>query len=108
MTNRKIEVVGQNRRRKKAGGSVGGAMGKFALRLIMHPASIGVGVLTLAGFAFGTPHVAWEYGCAHPRHSAWSECRQISWCAYYGFQGRRTDRPDVGERCDLIRLMPIK
>ena len=108
MTNRKIEVVGQKRRRKGVAPAMVRAVGRIAFRVIKHPATIGVTVLSLAGYAFGTPHVAYEYGCAHPRHSAWSECRQVEWCAYYGFQGRRTDIPDVGERCALIRLMPIK
>lgn len=105
----KVKVVRKGRKRPKGNGqSAAARLGTLALRAVIHPVSIAVGVLTFAGLSFGTPHVAWEYGCAHPRHSAWSECRQVSWCAYYGFQGRRTATPDAGERCDIIRLMPIK
>lgn len=54
----------------------------------------------------GTPHVGWDYQC---RHDVWGlgTCREALWCEYYGVQGRRVEWPPRGERCELIKILPI-
>lgn len=66
-------------------------------------------VLTgIAGFLLfvGTPHVGWDYQCRHPMRG-FGSCTSVSWCAYYGLQGRRVVRPDHGARCQLVTFLPM-
>lgn len=70
------------------------------------------GALVLAGSAgfasfIGTPHVGWEYQCGHATRG-FGSCRSVSWCSYYGIQGRRVERPGYGERCKLVTLLPLE
>lgn len=53
----------------------------------------------------GTPHVGWDYQCGHATRG-FGACRSASWCAYYGIQGRRVERPSYGETCKLITFLP--
>ena len=61
-----------------------------------------------AGFILfvGTPHIGWDYQCRHAMHGI-GTCRSASWCAYYGVQGRRIDKPANGETCDLVKFIRI-
>jgi len=66
-------------------------------------------VLTgIAGFFVfvGTPHVGWEYQCRHPMRG-FGSCNSVAWCAYYGLQGRREERPAYSERCKLVTFLPL-
>lgn len=66
-------------------------------------------MLVGAGAAFvtflGTPHFGWDYECRHS-FSAGQPCRAVSYCAYYGIQGRRVEFPEYGNSCKLITLLP--
>lgn len=55
---------------------------------------------------FGTPHVGWDYQCNHPTRGG-QPCTSVSYCAYYGFQGRRVTFPGYGEPCRLIGFVPV-
>lgn len=55
---------------------------------------------------FGTPHLGWDYRCNHPTRGG-QPCTSVSYCAYYGFQGRRIDHPPLGESCAFVKLLPI-
>ncbi|MCC5987229.1 MAG: hypothetical protein JJT95_06055 [Pararhodobacter sp.] len=61
-----------------------------------------------AGFILfiGTPHVGWDYQCRHPVRG-FGTCNSVSWCAYYGIQGRRIERPDYATRCKLVTFLPV-
>lgn len=62
----------------------------------------------LAGFILfaGTPYAGWDYECRHP-FSPGQPCRSVSYCAYYGVQGRRVEFPEYGESCQLITFIPL-
>ncbi len=86
------------RLRRRIGGAIKG--------VLLRP-----GLMTLAGSAgfvvvIGTPHFGWEYQCRHPTRG-FGNCRSVSWCAYYGVQGRRVVRPEDGERCHLVTFLPL-
>ena len=61
----------------------------------------------LAGFILlvGTPHAGWDYECRHPIRPG-QPCRSVSYCAYYGIQGRRVEFPEYGQSCQLVTLLP--
>ncbi|MDF0596321.1 hypothetical protein [Psychromarinibacter halotolerans] len=62
----------------------------------------------IAGFVLfvGTPHVGWDYQCSHSTRG-FGSCNSAAWCAYYGIQGRRVERPGYGERCQLVTFIPL-
>lgn len=67
-------------------------------------------LLMLAGLAafvvfVGTPHAGWDYECRHPIRPG-QPCRSVSYCAYYGIQGRRVEFPEYGQSCQLFTLLP--
>lgn len=62
--------------------------------------------LTAFVLFIGTPHVGWDYGCSHATRG-FGACRSASWCAYYGIQGRRVERPGSGETCKLVTFLPL-
>lgn len=69
------------------------------------------GMIVLAGAAgfvlfVGTPHVGWDYQCRHSTRG-FGSCTSVAWCAYYGIQGRRVERPEDGGRCHLVTFLPI-
>lgn len=68
------------------------------------------GIVILAGMSgfmvmVGTPHVGWDYQCRHAMRG-FGTCESVSWCAYYGIQGRRVVRPEIGTRCQLVTFLP--
>lgn len=65
--------------------------------------SIGAAVFLL--FA-GTPHAGWDYECRAPMRPG-QPCRNVSYCAYYGIQGRRVVFPEYGESCQLVTFLPL-
>jgi hypothetical protein len=74
--------------------------------LLMRPRALVL--IALAGFVIliGTPHAGWDYECRHPMRSG-QPCRSVSYCAYYGIQGRRVVFPEHGETCQLVTFLPI-
>ena len=69
------------------------------------------GIIIVAGAAsfiglIGTPHVGWEYQCRHATRG-FGTCQSVAWCAYYGVQGRRVERPEYGARCQLVTFLPL-
>ncbi|UWQ25387.1 hypothetical protein K3553_02660 [Leisingera aquaemixtae] len=104
----KVKVLGAKPLKRRDGplkrlrGMLGGALKALLLR----PA-----LVTLAGASgfvvfIGTPHVGWEYQCRHPMRG-YGSCNSVAWCAYYGIQGRRTEIPGYGERCQLVTFLPL-
>ncbi len=81
---------------------IGGAIKAVLLRPRM------IFVSGIAGFVLfvGTPHAGWDYQCRHALRGIGS-CTSVSWCAYYGIQGRRIERPEYGERCKLVTFLPV-
>ena len=81
---------------------IGGALKSVLLRPRM------IVVSAVAGFVLlvGTPHAGWDYQCRHATRGVGS-CTSASWCAYYGVQGRRVERPGYGERCKLVTVLPL-
>jgi hypothetical protein len=103
-----VEVIGAKPPRKPEGrlARTLRLAGRLARALLTRPRAM---LLTgLAAFVLfvGTPHVGWDYGCRHPIRLG-QTCRSVSYCAYYGFQGRRIVFPRDGESCQLIKFLPI-
>ncbi len=103
-----VKVVGarRNRQSSKARARLLSGVGRRLRALLMRPRLLGF--LGVCGFVLlvGTPHSGWEYQCNHPMHGP-GTCRSVSWCAYYGIQGRRVEFPEPGESCKLVTLLPI-
>ncbi|KIC41581.1 hypothetical protein RA27_10110 [Ruegeria sp. ANG-R] len=81
-------------------------IGQAVKAILMRPRLI---VLSgMAGFLLfvGTRHVGWEYQCRHQMRG-FGTCNAVSWCAYYGVQGRREVRPEYGTRCKLVTFLPL-
>jgi len=103
-----IEVVGAKPPRKPEGRLVRTLRlaARLVRALLVRPRAM---VLAgLAGFVLfvGTPHVGWDYGCRHPIRLG-QTCRSLSYCAYYGIQGRPVVFPEYGETCGLIKFLRI-
>lgn len=104
-----VKVVGAKRRRKpRRGGPTKPvrAVGGLFYGVLMRP-----GLLILAGLAgvllvFGTPHVAGDYRCGHPKPYG-APCREMISCTYHGLQGRREFFPENGRTCSFVKLMPL-
>lgn len=54
----------------------------------------------------GTPHAGWDYECRAPMRPG-QPCRNVSYCAYYGIQGRRVVFPEYGESCQFVTFLPL-
>jgi hypothetical protein len=103
----KIERKGKRRRKPQRRPGLLFAQAKAALHaVLMRPRLLTAGTLIGGVLCFGTPHIAWDYQCAHRMHGI-GTCEAARWCAYYGVQGRRIDRPAAGEMCTLFKLMTI-
>lgn len=81
-------------------------------RAAIRAALLRPGMIVLAGIAafvllVGTPHVAWDYQCRHPMQG-YGTCRAVSWCAYYGIQGRRVETPELATRCTAVTVLPVE
>lgn len=109
MTDFDIEVVGAKPARKKKRALILRLIVALVLitrailvrpRLMIVAALIGVVVFV------GTPHIGWDYQCRHATPGG-APCTSASWCAYYGFQGRRVESPPLGEACALVKFLPV-
>ncbi len=104
-----VKVVSARRGRKRRRGGQAKpvrAVGGFFSGIVMRP-----GLLILAGlasvpFVFGTPHVAGDYRCAHPKRYG-APCRETISCTYHGVQGPRVVFPENGRTCSFVKFMPL-
>ena len=107
---KKFDVkVARKRPRKKRASRLAALRGRAAgaiRAVLMRPRLVMAGAFTGFVLVIGTPHLAWDYQCSHPMRGV-GTCRAASWCAYYGVQGRRIDRPAAGETCDLVKFLRI-
>lgn len=108
MSDFEVKVIGEKKRKKKVGPPRGVVQraGAVVRGVLMRPR-----MLALAGAAgvvlvVGTPHVGWEYECSHPMRGPGS-CRYVSWCAYYGVQGRRIVMPENNQQCSVVTMLPL-
>ncbi len=99
------------RRRKK--GRVLGVMltplrftGRLLRWIVLRPLLLILLALLAVPVTVGTPHVAWDYQCAHSTRGG-GFCQEANWCAYYGVQGRRVVFPPRGETCDLVTFLHV-
>ncbi|WP_419907616.1 hypothetical protein [Hoeflea sp.] len=103
-----IKVVGARSPQKRKGKlkRFAECTGKLIKALLMRPRLMVMA--GLAGFVLliGTPHAGWDYQCSHKMRGPGS-CQAVSWCAYYGIQGRRIDVPPYGQSCSLIKVLPL-
>lgn len=53
---------------------------------------------------FGTPHIGWEYRCAH-RMTGPNTCREYLSCSYLGIQGWREIIPREGQKCGVMMML---
>lgn len=74
--------------------------------VLLRPWAIALAALAGVVLFVGTPHVGWEYQCSHATRG-FGTCRSVSWCAYYGIQGRRQERPEYGHSCKLVTVLPL-
>lgn len=107
---RKIQVKVRNtsqprKREGRATKAVTATKARFKAIIMRPRLLIAAGLIGFVAF-IGTPHVGWDYECAHQMQGI-GTCRSASWCAYYGIQGRRIDWPASGETCDLVRFLTI-
>lgn len=103
----KIEVIGAGPPRKPDG-----PLKRFAKRaiwlvraMLMHPRILVFSGTVAFALFIGTPHAGWDYACRVPMTPG-KPCRSVSYCAYYGIQGRRVVFPEDGESCQLITFLP--
>ena len=111
-----VKTEGRKRRKSRKGGKLraaGRTAGRVALApfrlakaIIMRPRMVMAAGLVGGVLYVGTPHVGWDYQCNHPTRGG-QPCMSVSYCAYYGFQGRRVVFPDYGEPCRLIGFVPV-
>lgn len=103
-----VKVIGAPAAKKRSGtlrrllGRTGHTLRMIALRPRM------LMLAGLAGFVLliGTPHVGWDYECRHPFRPG-QPCKSVSYCAYYGIQGRRVAFPPRGESCRLVTFIRL-
>lgn len=103
-----IEVVGAASPRKPDGALMRTLkkVGRIARALLMRPRALALGGAVAFVFAAGTPHVGWDYECRYPIRPG-QPCGSVSYCAYYGIQGRRVVFPEDGESCKLVTFLRI-
>lgn len=103
-----VEVVGARRPHKADGllARMFGTGSRLVGVLLMHPQALAFIGVTAFVLSVGTPHVGWDYSCRY-RTRPGEPCRSVSYCAYYGIQGRRVVFPEYGESCKLITLLPL-
>jgi hypothetical protein len=107
MSEYEVEVIPPKTRRKRRDG-----MGRLVRAVtapvratLLRPRLMLYGAAAAFVALLGTPHVGWDYECRHP-FSASHPCRSVSYCAYYGVQGRRVEFPAYGDTCKLVTLLP--
>lgn len=98
------EAKSQRKRESRATRALAATKARLRAALLRPRLVIVAGLVGFVAF-IGTPHVGWDYRCAH-QMTGIGTCRSAAWCAYYGVQGRRIDRPASGETCDLVKFMP--
>ena len=104
MSDLKVEVIGAKPRRQKQRTTL--PVSRWVRAAMMRPR-----LLSLAGVAaflvfVGTPHAGWDYECRHHK-SHGQPCHSVSYCAYYGVQGRRVVFPSAREQCQMISFLPL-
>lgn len=108
MTKFRVEVLSARPRgkRESAPKRLRGALGKGVRAVLLRPHLTILTGLTVFVLLVGTPHVGWDYQC---RHAVWGTgaCQEAVWCEYYGVQGRRVEWPERGERCQLVKILPL-
>ncbi|WP_306120921.1 MULTISPECIES: hypothetical protein [unclassified Roseitalea] len=98
----KVEVIGAKRARTRKRKAL--PVGRWVRAFLMRPRLLGFGA-SVAFFALvGTPHVGWDYECRHHK-SHGQPCHSVSYCAYYGVQGRRVVFPEASDQCKVITLL---
>lgn len=107
MSKFKVKVIGVKPQKrdglvKRTARGIGSAINALMIRFWFFALAAVAGLI----LTVGTPHVGWEYGCNHPVKGL-GTCRSVSWCAYYGVQGRRVERPGYGERCEVVTMLPV-
>ena len=103
-----VEVVGAKRPRKPTGRLMRTLRfaGRLVWALLKRPRAMMFAGMAAFVLFVGTPHVGWDYECRHPIRAG-QTCRSVSYCAYYGFQGRRVAFPEYGETCHIVNFLPI-
>jgi len=103
-----IEVVGAASPRKPDGALTRTlkTVGRWLRALLIRPRALALGGAVAFVFAVGTPHVGWDYECRYPMRPG-QPCGSVSYCAYYGIQGRRVVFPEDGESCKLVTFLRI-
>ena len=104
-----VKVVGAKRRRKPRGGLLAApvrAVRGLRRWALMRPRLMVLVALAGAPLLFGTPHVAGDYRCAHPKRYG-APCRAMISCNYHGIQGRRVYFPESGKTCTPFKLLPF-
>ena len=103
-----IEVEGSKPPRKPGGPQRGlfRRLRSFVRAVLMRPKAVVLAGFVLFILLVGTPHAGWDYECRNPRRGS-EPCRSISYCAYYGIQGRRVEFPEYGEQCSVVKFLRI-
>lgn len=99
-----VKVVGSKRLRR--GTRPIRRIGAAIRTVMLRPGAIVLTAVVGGVMFIGTPHVGWDYQCMHPMRGA-GTCQSVSWCAYYGVQGRRIETPERGQRCKLMTVLPV-
>jgi hypothetical protein len=107
MSEFEVKVIGAPRERRDglAKRSVR-RLARMIRAVLLRPRALILPGLALYVLTMGTPHVGFEYECNHPMRGI-GTCRSVSWCAYYGIQGRRVEFPEYGESCTVIAFLPL-
>lgn len=102
-----IEVIGTGppRKRGRPLKRMTGMVGRKLRAVLMRPRALVFTGATAFLLFIGTPHAGWDYGCRGSIRPG-ETCRSVSYCAYYGIQGRRVVFPQDGQSCGLITFLP--
>lgn len=106
MTKIEVKFDGKRQRSTRRRNPPGTRAAGGLRNILMRPVLVILGAVTGFVLFVGTPHIAWDYQCAHATRGV-GTCREAAWCAYYGFQGRRVDVPERGEICAFVKFIRI-
>ena len=102
-----VEIIEQKTTRRTDGPATRATAktGRLVRGILMRPRLVIAAAAAVFVLLVGTPHAGWDYECRHPMRSG-QPCRSVSYCAYYGIQGRRIVFPQDGQSCKLVTLLP--
>lgn len=81
-------------------------VGRVCKAVLKRPRAVVFTGLAVFVLFVGTPHVGWDYECRVPMRPG-KPCPSLSYCAYYGIQGRRVMFPEDDDYCRLVTVLPI-